>query len=135
MTAVVRQRPTQAVVDPLLSEREIEVLALVARGLGNVEIGAELFLSVNTVKTHVSRILVKLGAQDRADAARIARARGLIEDPLKRLLVQARAALTLMPPCHVHPGAGDADCRACVRRSAARRVIDEVDARLGRRRG
>jgi DNA-binding NarL/FixJ family response regulator len=51
---------------PELSEREIEVLTLVGRGLTNQEIAAELFLSPATTRTYVSRLLAKLGARDRA---------------------------------------------------------------------
>lgn len=52
-----------------LSKREREVLALVAEGLGNNEIAARLFLAPSTVKTHVSRILAKLGVSSRTEAA------------------------------------------------------------------
>jgi DNA-binding NarL/FixJ family response regulator len=50
----------------LLTERELEVLTQVARGLSNAEIAEELFVSVATAKTHVSRIMAKLHARDRA---------------------------------------------------------------------
>jgi DNA-binding NarL/FixJ family response regulator len=51
-----------------LTQREAEILALIARGLTNPEIAARLFLSHHTVKTHISRIFAKTGSRDRAAA-------------------------------------------------------------------
>jgi len=60
-----------------LTEREIEVLRLIARGLSNTDIAAQLFLSDGTVRNHVSAILAKLGVSDRTQAAVIAIQHGL----------------------------------------------------------
>lgn len=62
-----------------LTEREFEVLELLAEGLTNKEISAKLVITVRTVKYHVSSILRKLGAGNRTEAVRIASQRGLID--------------------------------------------------------
>ncbi|GGY94373.1 DNA-binding response regulator [Streptomyces nitrosporeus] len=61
------------------TEREAEVLRLMGRGMSNAEIAAELFLGVQTVKTHVSSTLAKLGARDRTQAVVFAYEAGFIE--------------------------------------------------------
>jgi DNA-binding NarL/FixJ family response regulator len=70
--------PDQAAL-ALLTDREREVLALVGLGLTNTEIGARLFLSPLTAKTHVSRIMTKLDARDRVHLVVVAYETGLVQ--------------------------------------------------------
>jgi DNA-binding NarL/FixJ family response regulator len=61
-----------------LTERELDVIRLMAKGRSNTEIAAELYLGEATIKTHVGRILSKLGARDRVQAVVIAYESGLV---------------------------------------------------------
>jgi DNA-binding NarL/FixJ family response regulator len=73
------EKLTQYISSRKLSEREIEVLGLISKGKSNKEIAGLLFITDNTVKMHVKRILVKLQANDRTQAVVIAIQRGLLD--------------------------------------------------------
>ncbi|MDC5696205.1 AAA family ATPase [Intrasporangium calvum] len=77
LEALARPMPAAAVAAEL-TPRELEVLALVSRGLSNGQIGKQLYISTKTVSVHVSNLLAKLGASGRTEAAAIARDRALV---------------------------------------------------------
>lgn len=76
-TSARHQSPPPGVTE--LTARELEVFELITRGLSNAEIGEELFISDTTVKTHVTRLLQKLGLRDRAQAIVLAYQTGLFD--------------------------------------------------------
>lgn len=76
--AVISQPPTAEMMVEPLSEREIEVLQLIAEGLSNQEIAQRLFLSLSTVKWHTSNIYGKLGVKNRTQAVAKARSLGIL---------------------------------------------------------
>jgi len=78
---VINLRSTVESDDPGLSDREMDVLAILARGASNREIARALWISEPTVKTHVSHILRKLGQSDRTHAVVEAMRRGIVRPP------------------------------------------------------
>ncbi len=79
MNQVAAQQPIQAAA-PDLTEREMDVLRLVAEGMSNREIAAKLVISEKTVKTHISSLLSKLGLEDRTRLAIYAIKKGLVPE-------------------------------------------------------
>jgi DNA-binding NarL/FixJ family response regulator len=77
VSSLVPSAQMEQLVEPL-SERELEILALIARGGSNKEIADQLFIAEGTVKNHVTQILGKLGVRDRTQAALKARELGLL---------------------------------------------------------
>jgi LuxR family maltose regulon positive regulatory protein len=84
-----QRRPTGATPAEPLTEREQRILRYLPTMLSNAEIGAEVFVSLNTVKTHLRSIYRKLGANGRADAVEQARSYGLLPSGIKRPRVRA----------------------------------------------
>jgi len=71
-----------------LSQREAEVLRLVAKGKTNKEIAATLFITANTVKVHLSRILEKLHVRNRQQAVALAMEKGIVSGGIKESINQ-----------------------------------------------
>lgn len=81
MTKMMKQMRHERVLHEELTEREMEILLLLARGLTNQEVADQLFIAVKTVKTHVSNILAKLEVHDRTQAVIYAFQHKLITPP------------------------------------------------------
>jgi DNA-binding NarL/FixJ family response regulator len=93
-----------------LSQRELDILGLIARGCSNREAAARLFISEATVKTHVLHIYAKLGVNDRAAAVAVGFERGLLPRPLKPATpVPAHARDPVLTSGHGLPGEDLAD--------------------------
>lgn len=81
VSADIARRLTEAIAREELTQRELEVLKLVANGLTNKEIAGCLFISARTARNHVASCLLKLGAHDRTEAVTTAVRRGLFRLP------------------------------------------------------
>jgi DNA-binding NarL/FixJ family response regulator len=75
-----RDRQPSPLANGVLSDRELDVTRLIAKGLSNAEIARELYISIETAKTYVSRILVKLHVRDRTQLVILAHEAGLLRD-------------------------------------------------------
>ena len=75
----IASRLADRLVRPTLSPRELDVLRLVAKGRTNKELAAAMFISEETVKTHMKALFLKLGVHDRAEAVSVSLKRGIIQ--------------------------------------------------------
>lgn len=103
-----------------LSRREVQVLELAASGASDLEIARALFLSANTVATHMRRIFAALNARDRTHAVAVAYDAGLVPSQASRLLAQARPLLA------------DLASRPGLPSSRVRSLVADVDVLLAR---
>jgi DNA-binding NarL/FixJ family response regulator len=74
----IAQRLADRMLNPTLTARELEVIGLIARGMRNKEIAAELRISEETAQGHVKNILAKFGVHDRTEAVAVAVRRGIV---------------------------------------------------------
>jgi DNA-binding NarL/FixJ family response regulator len=84
VNAIADERPKKTDARDVLTPRELEVLTLIAAGLSNAEIAAELVVAETTVKSHVNHVLAKIKARDRAHAVSYAYQHGLLSPSARR---------------------------------------------------
>jgi DNA-binding CsgD family transcriptional regulator len=117
-----------------LTSRQWDVVNLAARGLEDEEIGRVLFLSANTVKTHLRNAYARLGARGRAQAVALAFERNVLPSPAFEVLRAARPLLARIPACpYGHPGefaASALECEFCQGWASAQSVLASADAVL-----